>query len=291
MENKEGNQIIKVKETIQLLDFLLLEVKGSRNKIKSLLRYKRILVNKEVVSIYDYQLKKNDEITILKAKFNKEDMNFEKNIIYEDDEFLVINKKEGVLSVSTLTEKQNTVFHLSMNYIKKKNISNRVFIVHRLDRETSGILLMSKNKKTKLMLQDNWSELVLTRKYYALVEGILSKKEDTLISWLNESKTQVVYSNKLEDGGKKAITKYKVIKEANNYSLLEVEILTGRKNQIRVQLSDIGHPVVGDKKYKAITNPIGRMGLHAFLLEVKHPYSKQVMSFNANMPVEFIKLF
>lgn len=291
MEKENKNERMIVEEEIQLLNFLLLKIKSSRNNIKSLLKYKKILVNNTMVTRHDHNLKVGDEVVISKTKFNKKESDLESSIIYEDDEFIVIDKKEGLLSVSTIKEKKETAFHLITDYVKNKNINNRIFIVHRLDKDTSGVLLLAKNEKVKLLLQDNWSELVTLRKYYALVEGNLNKKEDTIISWLNQSKTQQVYSSNIEGNGQKAITYYKVIDETREFSLLEVVIHTGRKNQIRVHLSDIGHPVVGDKKYGSTFNPINRLGLHASVLEFKHPFSSELKSFKAQIPPAFLNMF
>lgn len=171
------------------------------------------------------------------------------DIIYEDKNIVVINKPSGLLTVSTEKEKENTLMHKVISYEKKKNKNNKVFIVHRLDKDTSGIVVFAKNMKMKNLLQNNWDNLVKLRQYVAIVEGIPIKEKDTLRSWLKEDKTLRIYSSKKEGDGRLAITKYRLVTNSDKYSLLEVEIKTGRKNQIRVQLSDIGNPIIGDKKY------------------------------------------
>ena len=164
-------------------------------------------------------------------------------ILYEDKYLLIVNKPNNLLTIATSKEKENTMYHKVLLYLRKKN--QKVFIVHRLDKDTSGLIIFAKSEKIKRYLQDNFSEII--RKYMAIVEGIPAKKQDTIKSYLAETKTNLVYITNAKSG-KLAITNYKVILEKNNYSLLDIEIKTGRKNQIRVQLNSIGHPILGDKK-------------------------------------------
>lgn len=214
------------------------------------------------------------------------------DIVYEDKDFLVVNKPSGLLTVSTDKEKENTLFHKCMMYLKKKNKSNKIFIVHRLDRETSGIVLFCKNQKLKFLLQNNWDNLVKLRQYIAIVENVPKKDKDTLKSWLKETTTLKTYSSNKPNDGKLAITNYRVVTTiSNKYSLLEIEIKTGRKNQIRVQLSDIGNPIIGDKKYGAKTDPIKRMGLHANKLVIINPITNKEMCFETDVPNMFVDMF
>ena len=173
-----------------------------------------------------------------------------------------------------------------MNHLKKQNKNNRLYIVHRLDRETSGLLLFAKQKETQMILQENWQRIVSEKKYYALVEGILEQKEGTIHTWLNEDvKSKKVYSSDFDNGGQESFTDYKVEKEyKKGYSLLSINLRTGRKNQIRVHMQCIGHPIAGDKKYGGSTSPIGRIGLHAEKLTLRHPITGQVMTFVAPLP-------
>ncbi len=209
-------------------------------------------------------------------------------ILYEDKSIIVVSKPSHLLTISTDNEKEKTMFHKVIEYERKKNKNNKVFIVHRLDKDTSGILVFAKNERIKRQLQDNWQN---TKRYYqAVVEGNVEKQEDTIKSYLKENKALITYSTNKSDG-KLAITKYKVIKTNKKYSLLDIEILTGRKNQIRVHMNDINHPIIGDKKYNSKTNPIKRLGLHANKLVLQHPITKQIMTFEDKTPKEMLNLF
>jgi len=179
-----------------------------------------------------------------------------------------------------------------MNHLKKQSPKNRLFVVHRLDRETSGVLLFAKNKEVQEALQNYWQYDVYEKIYYAIVEGCVEKSKDTIISWLTESqKTKMVYSSPTDNGGDKAITRYEVVKKNENFSLLKVFLETGKKNQIRVQMQSIGHPIVGDKKYGSTSSPLNRVGLHAAVLTLRHPVTGEKMKFEvplpANMKMQF----
>ena len=208
------------------------------------------------------------------------------NIIYQDKDIIVINKPANLLTMSTNNEKEKTLFHKVITYEKQKNKNNKVFIVHRLDRETSGLIIFAKNERVKGILQDNWDKLVKTRGYIAVVEGIVEKSNDTIKSWLKENQNFISYSSDKKDDGKLAITKYKKLKTNKAFTLLEINILTGRKNQIRVHMKDIGHPIVGDKKYGSKTKA-NRMYLIANKLVFIHPITKQELSFELPIPKEF----
>ena len=213
------------------------------------------------------------------------------DIIYEDKELIVVNKETKKLCVSTDKIKTNTLYSEVSSYVKKQNPKNKIFIVHRLDRDTSGLVIFAKNEILKKKLQDNWDKLAKTREYIAIVDKIPKKKKDTLKDYLKESKTLQVYVTDDKKDGKLAITDYEVIKTNKVYSMLKINIHTGRKNQIRVQLSNIGNPVVGDKKYKSRNNPLGRLALHATKLEIIHPVTKKVMLFECKVPKNFDKMF
>ncbi len=276
----------QVEQDSPLLAYLFSVMKERPKKdVKNLLSKKMILVNDEIQTQFNYPLKKGDIITI-----GKKQVTTFLDILYEDDELIVINKPSGLLSMASNTEKEKTAYHQVRQYLKEKDPKAMVFIVHRLDQFTSGVLMFAKNEKIKNKLQDNWNELVSKRGYMAIVEGEVTKKQGTIRSYLKESKTQMMYSSSNKTG-KLAITHYKVIKSNPRYSLLEVFLDTGRKNQIRVHMQDIHHPIVGDHKYKAKTNPIGRLGLHSHLLEFTHPVTKKKMMFKAEMPSSFKRLF
>jgi 23S rRNA pseudouridine1911/1915/1917 synthase len=215
------------------------------------------------------------------------------DIIYEDKDIIVIDKPAGMLSVSTDARETNTAYRALNEYLRAKR--GRVWIVHRLDRDTSGVLLFAKNERAKSALQNNWEESVTLREYTAVVQGRVRESSGRIESWLRQTKAFVVYScsdNRYGDA-KLAVTHWRALAVAKSgkYSLLAVSLETGRKNQIRVHLKDIGHPIVGDKKYEATANPLRRLGLHATTLAVKHPTSGREMRFEAKMPDSFAKLF
>lgn len=203
------------------------------------------------------------------------------DIIYEDKELLVVNKPTKKLTVATEKNNFNTLYHEAREYVKKQNPKNKIFIVHRLDEQTSGIVLFAKNEKLKYLLQKNWQNYY--REYIAVVEGKLTGK-GTIKSYLKESKTLQVYSTNDSKFGKLAITNYESLKSNKNYSIVKITIETGRKNQIRVHLSDLNHPIVGDKKYNAKTNFLNRLGLLANKLEIMHPITKKKLTFEAKLP-------
>lgn len=209
------------------------------------------------------------------------------DIIYEDKEILVINKEPNLLTIATDKRETNTLYNEVSEYVKKQYPKNKVFIVHRLDKDTSGIVIFAKTMKMKKYLQDNW--VSVKREYIAIVKGKMPKDKDTLKSYLKESKTLNVYSTKDTKNGKLAITDYEVLQSNNKYSLLKINIKTGRKNQIRVQLSDINHPIIGDKKYGSKSSEIKRLALHASLVEYK--INNKQYQFKAEYPKDFMKFF
>ena len=276
-----------VNEEGELYTFLRDNLSGSKNNIKSLLSKEMISVNGKIVTKYNYLLKVNDKITV-GAKYIFSPVGNIK-ILYEDKNIIVVDKPSGLLTVATEEDRdnENTLFSIILKYIKKKNSNGRLFVVHRLDKDTSGILLFSKDEKLKDKLQNDWNNIA-TRIYYAVVYG-KTKEEETLSSYLKEDDNLVTFSSK---EGKLAITNYKRIKCNDDYSLLEIEIKTGRRNQIRVHLKEIGHPIVGDSKYGYKNKSIKRMLLHASKLIIKYPIDNQVLSFESKPSSyfdEFIK--
>lgn len=275
-------------EPTLLLEFLFTAMPDKpKGKVKSILEHKCVMVNGIVRTKYNFPLKGNEKIQVcqnFKPQFNH-DIPLE--IIYEDDEIIVINKPSGLLSVATDNGIEKTAYRLLTDYVKEKNQDDRVFVVHRLDRDTSGIFMVAKTEKIKFALQEHWGENVSYRGYKALVYGQLDEKEGTIKSWLLETKTHVVFSSETPGDGQEAITNYKVIKQNADYSLVDVNIETGRKNQIRVHMKDLGHCIVGDRKYGAPNNPLRRLGLHAYRLDICHPITKKLYSFKAPTPKKF----
>lgn len=279
-----------VNEEMILIDYLRGEfTKLSKNNIKSLLSKEMITVNNNVQTRYDFVVKKGDKIVIRDTKIKVKRYQKDINILYEDEDILVINKPAGLLTIGTAKEKDFTLYHFASNYLKEKNKNNKIFIIHRLDKETSGIVIFAKNQKTKNLFQNSWDRNTISRNYYAVVEGKLDNKEGTIKSYLTENSEYMVYSTTSKEG-KLAITDYKVLKENNKYSLLDIDIKTGRKNQIRVHMKENGNVIVGDKKYGSTLNPINRMALHAYKLEFIDPRTNKKVTFKTNMPTSFNKL-
>ena len=226
-----------------------------------------------------------DENDMVEIHYEKEIKDNKLRILYEDDYLIAIDKPDGLLSISNEKEKNNTAYRMVSDYIKENKKGKYIFVVHRLDQDTSGILMFAKNEKIRDILQDNWNNMVKKRGYVAIVDGII-KGNGTIHTYLREDRNQFVYSAKGTDG-KEAITHYSVIKNNKDYSLLQVFIDTGRRNQIRVHLSEKGYPIVGDKKYRCKTNPIKRLCLHANILEFIHPVTKKLIHIESNNPNEF----
>jgi tRNA pseudouridine32 synthase/23S rRNA pseudouridine746 synthase/23S rRNA pseudouridine1911/1915/1917 synthase len=211
-------------------------------------------------------------------------------ILYEDKDILVVDKSAGLLTVGTANNKTNTAYYKLTDYVRKGNSKSqsRIFIVHRLDQSTSGVLVFAKNEEAKFRLQSQWKDT--EKKYVAVVYGQLAKKEDVISSYLAENKALIVYSTTDTTKGKLARTAYKVLKESKQFSLLEINLLTGRKNQIRVHLADKGHPVVGDRKYGKPKDAFRRLALHSKSISFKHPASGRQMTFETRMPNYFNEL-
>lgn len=277
-----------VKSTTQLMQFLTDSFPGkSRNSIKFLLKEKLVTVDGKVETQFNLALKTGQLVTILGEKQVVEKPMLGVEIVFEDAAIIVINKQAGLLTMGSEKERTRTAYAMLTSYVKKEKASNRIFIVHRLDRETSGLLVFAKNEKIKKKLQDAWNDTIVERTYVALVEGEVRKDKDTIISYLKESKALIVHSSQNETYGQKAITHYEVIGRKKGTTLLKVNLETGRKNQIRVHMQDIKHPIVGDKKYGAKLNTIGRLGLHAKVLAFHHPVTGEIMRFDSKIPAKF----
>lgn len=279
--------IILVQKNQDLVSFLT-EKGYSKKKIKQFLKFHQIFVNGHVIKQLPIYLKENDQVSLESSRMNFRDQKTHLKIIYEDENILVLDKPASLLTVSTDHEKNHTLYSYASDYVKKKNYKNKVFIINRLDKGTSGVVMFAKSEKIKNMYQKHWQDCVKERKYVAIVEGVLSKKEGVIDSRLEEDEKGYVRVSKT---GKPALTSYRVLKEKKEYSLLEVLLLTGRKNQIRVHMKSIGHPIVGDLKYGSLKNPIKRMGLHCSNLVVLNPETQDKMAFQSKVPKEFHYLF
>ena len=289
----------KVNHSDELLEFLLRKCNTSRNNVKALLSKGQVLVNGSVVTQYNFVLAKDDEVKIAKTPQKATAVRQPERrqvrrapalkILYETDEFIAVDKPVGLLSVESDKEKE-CAFGYVMEYLRAKDKNARPFILHRIDKETSGVLIFAKDVKVHSMMRLKWNEYVTSREYHAVVEGKFEKKEDTLISYLKENSCNLVYATN-DPSGQRAVTHYKVLKETEKLSFIAVRIDTGRKNQIRVQMHAAGHPVVGDEKYGFTQNPLGRLGLHASRLEFKHPITEEIISVSSPVPPTFRGLF
>ncbi len=268
--------IIECNKNSTLLEYMYEVIKDrSKNNIKSLLK-NGVYVNDKLVTQYDYELKKGDKLRFIINKIG------DISILYEDNEFIVIEKPHNMLTIATSKEKEKTVYHTLLTYLKRKN--QKIFILHRLDKETSGIMIFCKNEKIRDLMQNNWKDV--KRKYVAIVKGKINDS-GVYKDYLDENKIHKVYISK---EGKLAITKYKKIKESNRFSLVDIEIITGRKNQIRVQMAEHGNYILGDNKYSDDYKKYGRLYLHATEISFKHPIKNKIMKFVSPIPNNFDKI-
>lgn len=286
------NPVINVTENIELLEFLIQNLESqSRTNIKKLMSERQILINGVVHTQFNHPLVKGDKVEILYTKVRGQKITGLK-IIFEDDDIIVVDKESGVLSMSTDKEREKTAYSTIRAYLKEKNPMNKVFIVHRLDRDTSGVMIFAKSEEMQQKLQTKWSEIVTERMYVAIVEGRVEKSEDTIQSYLKENSVFVITSSNTDAfGGKLAISNYKVVAKSPAFTMLEVKIETGRKNQIRVHMQDIGHPIIGDSKYGSKKNPLARLGLHAKTIIFKHPKTGKILEFVSPIPTRFSEMF
>jgi 23S rRNA pseudouridine1911/1915/1917 synthase len=292
-QKKTKETKLKVDEQAELMPFLIAKMGGmSRNSIKSLLSHRQVSINDKVTTLYNAQLVKGDVVTINNSRGNVELAHPKLRIMYEDSALIVVEKKEGLLTVSTGKENETTAFSILKNHVKKSSSQNRIYTIHRLDRETSGVLVFAKSREIQLKMQENWHKTVVKRVYVALVEGKVEKESEVIRTWLTENeKSLKVHSSTQKNDGQEAVTHYKKIKSNENYSLLEIELETGRKNQIRVHMQGIGHPIAGDKKYGSQTNPLRRIGLHARILAFYHPVTNNIVKYETPVPRNFLHLF
>lgn len=276
-----------VKEQAALLPFLF-ELLNDRSKsaVKSLLKHGQIWVNGKVTTHFDTPLNAGDKVLVShernKVAFNSPYL----RIVWEDDSFIVIDKKDGLLSISESQKQERTAYALLSDYVRRQDPRNRIFVLHRLDKGTSGLMMFARNKGVQEEMRNNWQEMVTRRTYVAVVEGTPEEKEKTLVSYLTENSRMKVYCTNASQG-KKAVMHYRVTKSNARYSLVEFELETGRKNQIRAQMETAGYPIAGDPKYGAQSDPSGRLMLHACRLFFIHPETGREMRFETPAPKSF----
>ena len=279
----------KVTEEAQLIAFLMEKMHGiSRNRAKALIVNRVVLVDNKITTHPLAELKPGQVVQLDRSKHKHSFHNSKLDIVYEDPYLLIIDKAPGLLSMRNNT-RQETVQTILNNYLEKGGGRNTSHLVHRLDRDTSGLMVYAKDVQTQQSLIDGWQNLVTDRRYIALVSGTLEQKEGKVQSWLTEDKRFVTHSSPVDNGGKFALTYYRVLQEGDGYSLVECELQTGRKNQIRVHMADLGHPVVGDHKYGSTDDCIRRLGLHAYMLCFRHPVTGKMLRFETPVPACFEK--
>lgn len=268
------------------MDFLLKQMGITRNRAKDLLSGRAVTVDRKLVTHYSTLLHVGEVVRVSRHRQSTMLINRYVKIVYEDKDLVVIEKAEGILSMAS-SPKQYCVKTVLDAYFEKRHFKCTAHVVHRLDRETSGLMIYAKNVETARLLEDNWHQLVYDRRYVALVCGDMDREGGTIQSWLKESKSFVTYSSPTDNGGKLAITHYHRLRHNADFSLVELKLETGRKNQIRVHMADLGYPIAGDRKYGNGRDPLHRMALHAFRLNFTHPVTGQDMQFETPIPQEF----
>ena len=319
MIKRKQDTVLKVAEGGQLMDFLMAKMGGmARSSVKQLLGQRRVKVGNAIQTRHDFMLKAGDMVTVSSGRGNSQLTHPKLRIVYEDDDLIVVNKQPGLLTVAaTPGSSETTAYSILRAYVKKQNARAGIYVVHRLDRETSGLLVFARSEELQHYMRQYWRELVTERTYIALTEGVLSPREGKITTWLTEDKRNaVVYSSPVDDGGDIAITNYKTLKTTTTpphpspqgresgsrhfsslegrsggvtYSLVELHLETGRTNQIRVHLASKGCPVVGDRKYGHgnESSPIDRLCLHAKVLAFIHPVTEKTIRFESPVPKEF----
>lgn len=298
-KKKKNNTAFKVQVAGELLPFLMEKMSLTRTSAKGLLGRRVVRVNGSVQTRHDISLKTGDEVMIVATKGNTELRHPKLRVVYEDSDLIVVEKKVGLLTAPVnKVSSETTALGILKAYIRHQDPKGGVFVVHRLDRETSGLLVFAKSRELQEYMRTYWAELVRARTYVSIIEGVPEKKEDTITTWFTEDEqSKMVYSSPVDDGGKKAVTRYKVLSSVvpegeKGYSMVELRLETGRTNQIRVHMTSIGHPVVGDRKYGHGNeqSPMDRLALHATELAFVHPVTECVVRFKSPIPREFLAL-
>ena len=280
-------------ESKTLIDFLAQKnPNASRTDVKSWLKHRQTMLNGKVTTAFDAKVDTGADVKVNFSRPFIELRHPRLKIMYEDDDIIVVEKGYGLLSVgipNPAKKKIESAYDILRDYLKKKDPSNKLFVVHRLDRDTTGVMMFAKNEAAQETLRHNWNNFVLGRKYIALLEGLVKDEEGFIKSYLSENSQYKVFSTPNENDGKLAVTRYKVKERGHGLSLVEFSLDTGRKNQIRVHAADLGHPIWGDRKYGAKSSKLNRLCLHARTLRFAHPITKKDMNFEVPVPVGFLK--
>lgn len=288
--NKDNYNRFRVEAPSSLLEWLLANLNESKSKVKATLKNRGIKVNGKFVTQFDFPLKPGDKISVSKSKKNNQFKSKYLNIVYEDQYLVVIEKKPGILSMAAGHSSLNVKTVLD-DYFHKTKQRCTAHVVHRLDRDTSGLMIYAKDVQTEQLLEHDWHNIVYDRRYVAVVSGEMEEDEGTIANWLKDNKAYVTFSSPVDNGGKYAVTHFYVLDRTTTHSLVEYRLETGRKNQIRVHSADMGHPVCGDVKYGNGDDPIHRLCLHAYVLCFYHPVTHRRMEFDTPIPPLFRSLF
>ena len=279
-----------VKEETGLLEFLLANMNESRSKVKATLQGRGVKVDGKFVTQFDLPLRPGMKVAVSKSKRGLHTLRSRYvKLVYEDRWLIVVEKNIGILSMAAGHSSLNVKAVLD-DYFQKTHQKCRAHVVHRLDRDTSGLMVYAKDIETEQILEHNWHDIVYDRRYVAVVSGEMEQDEGTVESWLKDNKAYFTYSSPVDNGGKYAVTHYHVLDRTTAHSLVEYKLETGRKNQIRVHSADLGHPVCGDVKYGNGDDPVHRLCLHAYLLCFYHPVTRERMEFETPVPTAFRQL-
>lgn len=278
-------------EPVKLFDFLLgVFPQAKRTTVKDYLKHHQVMVGDNVVTQFDTPLSEGDVVKVNTTREFQVFSHPRMRLVYEDDDIIVVDKGYGLLSMGTDKIKEGTAYSILREYLKRKDPRNKLFIIHRLDRDTSGLMMFAKSMQAKENMQHNWNNMVLERKYVAVTEGAPEPAEGEIRSYLAENEAHEVYSTNDPEKGNLAVTYYTTLRDRKPYALVELSLATGRKNQIRVHMKDAGHPIAGDRRYGATSSPIHRLCLHARTLRFVHPITRRDMYFSSPIPSGFLKL-
>lgn len=276
-----------VREPIELMTFLIQKGSMSRNKVKTLLTHRAVLVDKVITTQYNFMLRLGMTVQISKNHHQKEFRSAHVKLVFEDAYLIVIEKRAGLPAVGSDKQKEMSAYSILADYVKRSSKQRSIYGVHRLEREASGLMIFAKDERTKQNLQDNWMRLFNERTYVAVVEGDMEKDKGVVCSWLVDGKAYLVEATTNQTTGDKAVSHYTTIKRANGYSLVEVELGNGRREQVSTHMAELHHPIIGDLRHGNVQNPLRRMALHAFRMSFRHPVTGEMLKFELPYPLAF----
>lgn len=289
---KSSVQVYTVKAPGTILSFIQQVHSGkSRSAVKPMLKHRQISLNGATVAVDSAPVLAGDVVTINTGLVPEKMNNPLLRIVFEDDYLIVVDKKAGLLSVGTDREREQTAYAILKDHVKQIGDHNKVFVLHRLDRDTSGVMMFAKSKEVQEQMQRTWNDTVTDRRYVLVVDGRVENDNGQITTWLTEGEGYEVKSSYTPNGGQRSTTYYRVLSRSQQFTMLEATLDTGRKNQIRVHMKDLGHSIVGDKKYNGVKSPFARLGLHAHILEFVHPVTGKKHRFESRIPRQFVALF